>query len=244
MARRPPDWRQPSLFPPDPGDAPEPKDDATQQTNGDSHALQDDHLRTPATTPTDARAAAEVPQAADSAGELRQGTEGEPPGLDAPAHPDEAGQQPEPDLFRGAGNSRQGTGGSFARRITAEREQNAFPRRGHAVSQSSHAARVRASRREPTLFDRLPSTPATSDPEPPPAQQTPTPFTTTPPPAQADTFPTPATPSVRASPGEAIASGEKAKARDILAAIRTLKAIEQEQREATPEEKQTLSRFA
>ena len=41
-----------------------------------------------------------------------------------------------------------------------------------------------------------------------------------------------------------IASGEKTKARDILAAIRTLKTIEQEQRPATPEEKQTLARFA
>ncbi len=42
----------------------------------------------------------------------------------------------------------------------------------------------------------------------------------------------------------AIASGEKAKARDILAAIRTLKTIEREQRPATPQEKQTLARFA
>jgi N12 class adenine-specific DNA methylase/SAM-dependent methyltransferase len=42
----------------------------------------------------------------------------------------------------------------------------------------------------------------------------------------------------------AIASGEKAKARDILAAIRTLKTIEQEQRNATYEEKQILARFA
>ena len=41
-----------------------------------------------------------------------------------------------------------------------------------------------------------------------------------------------------------IASGEKAKARDILAAIRTLKSIEQEQRPATPEERQALARFA
>ncbi len=40
------------------------------------------------------------------------------------------------------------------------------------------------------------------------------------------------------------ASGEKSKARDILAAIRTLKAVEQEQRPATREEKQTLARFA
>lgn len=41
-----------------------------------------------------------------------------------------------------------------------------------------------------------------------------------------------------------MASGEKAKAQDILTAIRTLKRIEQEQRPATPEEKQTLSRFS
>lgn len=41
-----------------------------------------------------------------------------------------------------------------------------------------------------------------------------------------------------------MASGEKAKARDIIAAIRTLKAIEQEQRPATSEEKQTLARFS
>ncbi len=41
-----------------------------------------------------------------------------------------------------------------------------------------------------------------------------------------------------------MASGEKAKAHDIIAAIRTLKVIEQEQRPATSEEKQTLARFS
>jgi len=40
-----------------------------------------------------------------------------------------------------------------------------------------------------------------------------------------------------------IASGQKGKARDILAAIQTLKQIEQEHRPASPEERQTLSRF-
>jgi N12 class adenine-specific DNA methylase len=40
------------------------------------------------------------------------------------------------------------------------------------------------------------------------------------------------------------ASGQKAKARDILAAIRTLKAIEQEGRPATGDEKQLLARFS
>src|SRR5712691_9566419 len=39
------------------------------------------------------------------------------------------------------------------------------------------------------------------------------------------------------------ASGEKAKARAILAAIRTLQAIEQAQRPATPEEQAVLARF-
>jgi hypothetical protein len=41
----------------------------------------------------------------------------------------------------------------------------------------------------------------------------------------------------------ALASGEKAKARDLLAAIRTLKRIEQEHRPPTPDERQTLARF-
>ncbi|HLJ95434.1 MAG TPA: DEAD/DEAH box helicase family protein [Gemmataceae bacterium] len=41
-----------------------------------------------------------------------------------------------------------------------------------------------------------------------------------------------------------IASGEKSKARDIIAAIRTLKAVEQEKRPATFEEKQILARFS
>ncbi len=44
--------------------------------------------------------------------------------------------------------------------------------------------------------------------------------------------------------GISIASGGKGKARDILAAIRTVQTIEQEQRPATQEEKQTLARFA
>ena len=41
-----------------------------------------------------------------------------------------------------------------------------------------------------------------------------------------------------------IASGEKTKARDIITAIRTLKAIEEQHRAATLDEKQLLSRFS
>src|SRR5262249_8932826 len=95
------------------------------------------------------------------------------------------------------------------------------------------------------LFDSLPSNPAIAEPELPPPQQAQPPDVTAAPPAEVATSPdTHAAPSEHPSPGAAIASGEKAKARDILAAIRTLKAIEQEQRAATGEEKQKLARFA
>ena len=60
------------------------------------------------------------------------------------------------------------------------------------------------------------------------------------------TLPLPAAykPSPKPKLGFAPASGEKTKARDILAAIHALKAIEQEHREATHEERQALARFA
>jgi hypothetical protein len=46
------------------------------------------------------------------------------------------------------------------------------------------------------------------------------------------------------TPLAAVASGEKGKARDILAAIRALKNIEHDHRPATDDEKQSLARFA
>src|SRR5438132_9609245 len=111
MARKPPDWRQPSLFPPDPAtsagqappNTPEPQDNITQESNGDQHALQDHSPRTPATTAGDARPSAEGTQAADNDGVLRQGAEGEPRSLEGNSRPTEAGQRPEPDQERGAG---------------------------------------------------------------------------------------------------------------------------------------------
>jgi N12 class adenine-specific DNA methylase len=54
--------------------------------------------------------------------------------------------------------------------------------------------------------------------------------------------PTPVNEVREALPG--LARGEKAKARDILAAIRTLQCVEREGRSATTEEKRTLARFA
>jgi hypothetical protein len=40
-----------------------------------------------------------------------------------------------------------------------------------------------------------------------------------------------------------LSAGEKTKARDILAAIKTLQEVEHEKRSANPQERETLSRF-
>jgi len=45
------------------------------------------------------------------------------------------------------------------------------------------------------------------------------------------------------TPAPEVSHGDKAKARDILAAIRTLHAVEQAKRPATTDERQALSRF-
>ena len=108
----------------------------------------------------------------------------------------------------------------------------------------SQRTRSKASRNERTLFDFLPTTPATDVPqapeEPPPVPSLPA----------VVEEPIPPDPAADASkhPGPnasiTIASGEKAKARDILGAIRILKAVEEQGRPATPEERQALGRFA
>src|SRR5271163_2268426 len=102
MARKPPDWHQPTLFPPDSTKTPEPQDNATP-TEGDHHAVQDNRSRTPATTPTDARATTEGTEAPGGNGTLRQGAEDQPRGVEGNPRPTETGQRPEPDRERGAG---------------------------------------------------------------------------------------------------------------------------------------------
>src|SRR5579875_2570670 len=93
MARKPPNWRQLSLFPPRPptgegrglADENRPHGNATTQTNGEDHAVQDDRSRTPATTNGDARPAAQGAEAPAGDGAVRPRAEDEPPGLEGTA---------------------------------------------------------------------------------------------------------------------------------------------------------------
>src|ERR1043166_5512664 len=166
MARKPPDWRQPSLFPPHPGNTPEP-DNATQQTEGESHAVQDHHPRNAATANGTAQPAAEGPQAVAGNGDLRPRAEDQPRGLEGSADRAETGERPEPDRQRSSGDSTQGNGGSFAHRISQQRAGGAVPGRSNGVHPPSHVARLKASRQR-SLFDFPPEqaedTPPSTDP--------------------------------------------------------------------------------
>ena len=84
MARKPPDWQQPSLFPPDSVITPEPQDNATYESEGDQNAVQDNRSLTPASMAGDSRGAAKSPQATADAGPLRSGAEEGPRSLDGP----------------------------------------------------------------------------------------------------------------------------------------------------------------
>jgi hypothetical protein len=97
----------------------------------------------------------------------------------------------------------------------------------------------------PTLFDSLAAGPVGPDPIPPEAEEPPPEAST--PTAHTRDAAEPGTPG----PEERLAAsliitpgGEKAKARDILAAIQAVKRIEAEERGATPEERLTLIRFS
>src|SRR5579871_2324162 len=323
MARKPPDWRQPLLFPPDPDHQPEPQDNATLKPSGDQHAVQNDRPQTSEGTEAAARTAVQGAQAPFDDGALRQGAEEQPRSLEGSARPDAAGQRPEPSGERSPGDSPQGAGGSFTLRVSSGRQRGSVPRRGHDVHPPSHVARLKASRRPPTLFDSLPppdpagkassAADLPSPPAPPEALDgtvisppgrasgqsvppeglpqfsagpvaaraeprlgtdslarrqapdagpvtpeegdhamqgtqltlpldAPTPFSQAKEPVPKRTLATP--PQHDSAATVPIASGEKSKARDIIAAIRTLKAVEQEKRPATFEEKQILARFS
>src|SRR5271170_881984 len=146
MARKPPDWRQPSLFTADPatsaGSAPpqtaEPEDKSPSKPEGDHHAVQNDHPRTPATTTGVTRPAPKGPETPPDDGTLRQRVEDQPRGVEGNAVGAEAGQRPEPDRERGNGDGHQGTGGSFVQRISTGQDRSTFARRGNGLPPNSY----------------------------------------------------------------------------------------------------------
>src|SRR5262249_36641011 len=131
-------------------------DQAVSHPQGSEHAVQDDHSGTSATAAEDVQPTPQEPETASDGGALRQGVEGQSSSLQGLPLTGEARQQHEPDRERGAGAAPQGTGGSFALRVSPERNRALSSRSRNRVHQPSYTARVRASRRQPSLFDDLP----------------------------------------------------------------------------------------
>ncbi len=122
-----------------------------------------------------------------------------------------------------------------------------FPNGGNGYHPAFRRPQVKKSRDERTLFDFTPVDPAPDEPEIAPPESILPPLQETPEATNArgrpDLF-APRSERLPSNPPFTVASGEKAKARDILAAIRALKMVEQDKRAASSEERQTLVRFA
>src|SRR5439155_1674620 len=80
-----------------------PADDVAP-AQGDHDAVQDDNSRTPAAEPAAARETPRAEDAASGAGSLRPGAEGPSPSLQGAVGQGQAGQRPEPDSERSAGD--------------------------------------------------------------------------------------------------------------------------------------------
>jgi len=182
----------------------------------------------PSLFPRPQRAAVALPRPQDSAPS--------PPEEQAPPA-QAAGEPPQPDRQPGIGDGDTAPPGLFATRILTERRRTPFSRRGDGVDAPSHTARLAASRGgaspfsspiQPSLFAVHVSA-ESSEPAPRGVAE-----------AHPADHEQPARETAIKEVSTSIASGQKGKARDILAAIRTLKQIEQEHRPATADERQTL----
>src|SRR6202795_120814 len=98
MVRKPRSSPQPLLpFPPDDGDVAVRDDDEPSNTEGNRDEVQNDGSRIVGAATGDVQPAPRATDAADGAGLLRSGAEGEPRSPEGPPVPGEAGQQREPD---------------------------------------------------------------------------------------------------------------------------------------------------
>jgi len=165
---------------------------------------------------------------------LGERTEGQSSGVEGTSRANESGEQRESTLQPSAGNGSEGDRGPFALRIAAGRRTGPVAGRSNGLYPPTFADRVKSSRGQLLLpFDTAHVNEALDNS---------TIFVPTIAPAHFNTDRLPQ--SKDAAPFGSASSGEKAKARDILAAIRTLQKIEREQRLTSADEKQILSRFA
>src|ERR1700722_13088351 len=170
MRKKRPTWDQSTLFPITPDDSRESPHSVTATLDGDTDAVQDN---SPGTSEGEAgvvQTTASDAQAPSDAGDLRDGTEGQPRDLEGDIGAGEAEQRTQPDRQRSSGNGNQGTGGSFTARVSSGRGGTVVTRQGKGFRPKSYVERLRAFRGQRSLFDPQSEYPATdmrAAPEPP-----------------------------------------------------------------------------
>ena len=230
MARKPPS-KTPSLPFREPTEA-IPEGNSTQpQGISNDPQLQNDRAKSTQAIPDSQQSETQKDSASDSR-KLRPRVESDTRSEDDSTPPREAGNRPEPGRERNVGIGNERLESQFTRRLDSGGEPTIDARRSYEVRPQSYTARIVKKVRSHSLFDP-PDPEEIGQPDPPVTDETN---------SSAPSNPTLVPPS-SITPAN-IASGEKAKARDILAAIRTLQSVEAEHRGASPEEKQILSRFA
>ena len=237
MSRKSPDKNQKSLLFADDEPAIAILNGPVPSKEGEKDAIQDDGSRTSPATPADPRIAARATLAAGDSGDPSEGTERPPRGINAGLFADETGERKRPDPEHGPRTGDPGTGTTLGQRFLSGGNRSTFARRGDGLPPPTFVARLKKPQYARSLFDDPPIRPQVDVPK----NAVPSRFplasnTSVTQPSSADPASHPIPPS--------IASGEKAKARDIIAAIRTLQSIERDHRRATPTERETLARFA
>ena len=212
-------------------------------------ARQDHRPRTPEPGPDARRGAPGEESHAPSPGPLFDRPQGQPRFRDGADRAGEAAHSTQTDGERCPGDGTRGATEAPVGRVAdlLDLSRAAFPRRSQSLHPPSHTPRLAAQSRAPSkqsllLFDRPAAQPpgATNSTANEPLARTnasPHQAPTAEPPQEDDL----ASASITSHPP--LASGEKAKAKDLLDAIRTLKHLEHEGRPPTSDERQALMRF-
>lgn len=234
-------------FPPDTVPLHEPPAESIVHPEGSGNAIQDDHPRIAGATTGDIRPASEPAEPPAGPGTIRSGVEGQPRSVEGTSLPVEGRKRPEPDFGGGAGDGASGDGEKFVLRSSGGGSR-ATPGRGDGGYSPNFTTRIKASRGQRQLnFDAPSPVEPLAASKPPELDAIASPLV-----GDSERIRSPKLPGLNPSsphgPRQAepvpIASGEKSKARDVLNAIRILKAVEEENRLASEEEKRALARFS
>ena len=209
-------------------------------------ARQDHRPRTPEPVPDARRGAPGEEGQAPSPGPLFDRPQGQPRFRDGADRAGEAAHSTRPDGERCPGDGTRGATEPPVSRVTdlLDLSGAAFPRRSQSLRPPSHTPGLGRAPSKQSLL--LFGSPAAPPPEATNSTASEPPLGTNASPHQAPSAEPPqeddlASASITSHPP--LASGEKAKAKDILDAIRTLKHLEHEGRQANPDERQALMRF-